>query len=194
MKKILFFASIALFMLSCSSVKVITDFDKTVDFTQYKSLEYYGWADDSDRILNRFDKERIEKAFGSEFKSRGIEPVESDGDLIVTLYIVAEQKTQKTAHTTGSGGGYGGYGGGYGGAYGYGPGYGWGGGYSTTTVSEYDYVVGTLLVSVYDAEKKELIWESRGEGTVDEDPNNAEEKIAKTVAKIMYDYPIAKPK
>ena len=186
MKKILFFASIALFMLSCSSVKVITDFDKSVDFTQYKSLEYYGWADNSDRILNRFDKERIEKAFGAEFKKRGIDVVESEGDLIVTLFIVTEQKTQTTAHTSSMGGGYGGYGG----YYNYGPGYGWGGGYSTTTISEYDYVVGTLLVSVYDAAKKELIWESRGEGTVDDDRSNNEEKVGKTVAKIMYDYPV----
>jgi len=186
MKKILLIASVALFMLSCSSVKVISDFDKNVDFTQYKSLEYYGWADDSDKILNRFDKERIEKAFAAEFRSRDIEIIESGGDLIVTLYIVAEQKTETTAYTSGMGGGYGGYGG----YYGYGPGYGWGGGYSTTTYNDYDYVVGTLLVSVYDAAKKELIWESRGEGTVDEDPNNSEEKIAKTVAQIMYEYPI----
>ena len=84
------------------------------------------------------------------------------------------------------GGGYGGYGG----YYGYGPGYGWGGGHSTTTYSEYDYTVGTLLVSVYDAEKKQLIWESRGEGTVDDDRSNNEEKVGKTVAKIMYEYPI----
>ena len=118
MKKILFFASIALFTLSCSSVKVYSDKDATVDFTQYKTLEYYGWADNSDRILNDLDRDRIEKAFGAEFRSRGIEPIESDADLIVTLYIVAEQKTQTTAHTSGTGGGYGGYGGGYGGLYG----------------------------------------------------------------------------
>ena len=186
MKKILFFASIVLFTLSCSSVKVITDYDKTVDFTQYKSLEYYGWADNSDRILNRFDKERIENAFGAEFKKRDIEIVESEGDLIVTLYIVTEQKTQTTANTTSMGGGYGGYGG----YYGHGPGYGWGGGHSTTTYSDYDYTVGTLLVSVYDAEKKQLIWESRGEGTVDDDRSNNEEKVGKTVAKIMYEYPV----
>jgi hypothetical protein len=64
-----------LFAISCSSIKVTTDYDKTVDFPSYKSLEYFGWAEDSDKILNRFDKERIESAFGDEFKKRGIEIV-----------------------------------------------------------------------------------------------------------------------
>ena len=61
MKKILFFASIALFTLSCSSVKVYSDKDATVDFTQYKTLEYYGWADNSDRILNDLDKDELKR-------------------------------------------------------------------------------------------------------------------------------------
>jgi len=111
-------------MGGCTSLKVTSDYDKSIDFSKHKSFEYYGWAEESDQLLNRFDKERIEKAFGDEFRKRGMEYVESGGDLIVTLFIVTEQKSQTTATTTGVGGGYGGYG--YGGYYGYGPGYGWG--------------------------------------------------------------------
>lgn len=186
--KIIQLLILGVLLASCSSIKVITDYDKTVDFSQYKTLEYYGWADDSDKILNRFDKERIENAFGDEFKKRGMELAEKGkGDMIVTLFIVTEQKTQTSANTTTMGGGYGGYGG----YYGYGPGYGWGGGHSTTTISEYDYTVGTLVVSVYDAAKKELIWEASGQGTVDEDPKNAEENVAKAAAQIMKEYPVA---
>ncbi len=150
-RSIIFLATIGLFLVSCSGLKVVTDLDKSVDFSQYKTLEYYGWADNSGEKLNDLDRGRIEKAFGEEFKKRGMSFVEkgSGGDLIVTLHIVGEEKTQLNANTTGTGA-YGGYGG-YGGYYGYGPGYGWGGGYSTTTVTEYNYTVGTLLVSVYDA-------------------------------------------
>jgi hypothetical protein len=140
MKKLLFVLVAGAILSSCSSIKVVVDSDKSVDFTQYKDLEYYGWADNSDQILNRFDKERIEEAFGNEFKNRGLKLVENgEGDIVVSLYIVTEQKSQTTAHTTSMGGGYGGY-------YNYGPGYGWGGGHSTTTYSEYDYVEGTLIV------------------------------------------------
>ena len=182
-------------MGGCSSLKVTSDYDKTVDFTKFKTFEYYGWAEESDQLLNRFDKERIEKAFGAEFKSRGMEYVESGGDLIVTLYIVAEQKTSTTAHTTSTGMGMGGaYGYGYGGYYGHGPSYGWGSGmgmgHSTTTYSESDYVVGTLIIDVYDEANKQLIWESVGKGNVNENPDRRDESVPKTVAKIMKPYPV----
>jgi hypothetical protein len=187
-RSIFLFASLGLFSLSCSGLKVATDLDKTVDFSQYKSLEYYGWADNSDKVLNGLQKTRIEEAFGNEFKNRGIDVVEEGGDMIVTLYIITEQKTQVSANTTSMGGGYGGYG--YGGHYGYGPGYGWGGGHSTTTYSEYDYTDGTLIVSVYDAAKKELVWEAIGSKTLKEDPKDPDAAVAKVVEQIMYEYPI----
>ena len=174
-----------LVLSSCTSIKVSTDYDKSVDFSEYKTFEYYGWAEQSDKILNDLDERRIESAFAKEFKSRNIKLVESDGDLIVTLYIVTEEKTQTTAHTT-SMGGYGGY-------YGYGPRYGWGPsmGYSSTTYNNYDYTVGTLIIDVYDAKNERLIWESIGVKTVDADPSTRDESIAKSVAAIMKPYPIA---
>lgn len=172
---------------SCDSVKVSADYDKSVDFTKYKTFEYYGWAEESDKILNDLDKQRLESAFGEEFKKRGLSYVESGGDLVVTLFIVVQQKTEQVAHTSGMGGGYGGY---YGGYYGYGPGYGWGGGYSTTTVSEYDYMVGTLVCDVFDKSKETLIWEGIGSGTVDDNPKSRDKNIPRSVAKIMYKYPV----
>jgi len=186
MRKLFFLLVAGVVLSSCSGIKVVSDLDKTVDFTQYKSLEYFGWTDNSDQILNRFDKERIETAFGNEFRNRGMKTAEEgQGDVIVSLYIVTEQKTQTTAHTSSMGGM-----GGYGGYYGYGPGYGWGGGHSTTTYNEYDYVDGTLIISVYDAEKKELVWEAVGKGTINENPQKREANTAKTAAYMMKDYPI----
>lgn len=187
LNKLLGLALIVMALSSCDSVKVSADYDKTVDFTKYKTFEYYGWAQESDKILNQLDKDRIEKAFGEEFRKRGLSYVESGGDLIVTLFIVVEQKTEQQATTTGMGGAYGGY---YGGYYGYGPGYGWGGGYSTTTISEYNYVVGTLVCDVFDKAEEKLIWEGIGSGTVDENPQSRDKNIPRSVAKIMYKYPV----
>ncbi len=68
--KNLFIALMAGVLLSsCSTLTVVSDLDKTVDFTKYKKFEYYGWTDNSDQILNRFDKERIEVAFGKSLPS-----------------------------------------------------------------------------------------------------------------------------
>lgn len=174
---------VASLLSACSSLSVNSDYDKTTDFTAFKTYSYYGWAENSDKILNRFDKERIEKAFGEELAKRGLEYVAEGGDLIVTLYIVTEQKQQTTATTTNMGGGYGGY-------YGYGPGYGYGGGMSTTNYNTYDYTVGTLVVDIYDASKKELIFESIGSGTVDENPKNRDKSIPTTVSAMMKPYPV----
>jgi hypothetical protein len=173
-------------LAACSGMTVYSDYDKTVDFTNYKTFSYYGWADNSDKILSPFDKERIEKAFGQEFLNRDLTFVKEGGDLVVALYIVTEQKQQTTATTTGMGGAYGGYGG----YYGYGPGWGWGGGVSTTTVNTYDYTVGTLVCSVFDANEKKLIWEGSGSGEIDENPQTREDGIPKAVAKIMAQYPV----
>ena len=182
---------VAVILASCSSIKVSSDMDKSADFTKYKTYEYYGWADNSSDILNQLDKERIEKAFGVELSARGMTYVESGGDLIVTLYIVTQQKQQTTATTTGMGMGYGGYGG-YGGYYGYGPGYGWGGGMSTTSYNTYDYTVGTLVIDVYDAAEKKLIFEASGSGEIEDNPKKRDDSTPRTVAKIMYDYPVKK--
>jgi hypothetical protein len=185
--KLLGLVVIILSLGSCSGIKVTSDYDKSVDFTQFKTFEYYGWAEESDKLLNDLDKSRFEKAFAEEFNKRGLTYVESGGDLIVTLFIVVEQKSETVANTTNMGGYYGGY---YGRYYGYGPGYGWGPGYSTTTVNTYDYNVGTLVCDVFDKSNEKLIWEGIGAGTVDDDPSSREENIPKAVAKIMATYPV----
>lgn len=170
---------------SCSTVKITTDYDRTVDFTQLKTFEYYGWAAESDKIINQLEKQRIEAAFADEFSKRGIKHVESGGDMIVTLYIMTQEKTQYNATTTGMG---------YGGYYGWGPGWGWGPGMgmnmSTTTVSEYNYTVGTLVIDIYHPGDEKLIWESIATKTVDDNPQTREKNIPKTIAKIMAPYPV----
>jgi len=175
-----------LFLGACSSISVKSDYDKEVDFTKYKTFEYYGWAEESDKILNRFDKERIEEAFGDEFRKRGLKYVKDGGDMVVSLFIVVDQKTSTTAHTNHynmGGYGYGGRGwyGGYGGM---------GMGTSTTTYSENDYLVGTLVVDIFDKASKKMIWQSVGSKTVDDNPNTREKNSAKVAAAIMKPFPI----
>jgi hypothetical protein len=183
---IFIFLIASIVLAGCSGIRVVADFDPSVDFKQYKTYEYYGWIEESDRVLNDLDRRRIESAFGAEFEARGMKYVKEGGDLVVGLFIVAEQKTQTTAQTTQMGG----YGGGFGGYYGYGPGWGWGGGYSTTTYSEYDYVEGTLVCDIYDKAKEQLVWEGIGKKTISENTQNREQNIQEAVKKIMAEYPV----
>lgn len=189
MKRIPFylFTSILLALLlgGCYSLKVTYDYDKSVDFSKYKTYQYYGWAKESDKLLNQIDRRRFEEAFAEEFARRGLTLVDSGGDLMVSLFIVVQQKKGVT-YTTDHYGYYGGY-------YGYGPGWGWGPSYSTTTAHEYDYMVGTLVVDVFDQKSEKLVWEGIGSKTVDENPQSREKNIPRAVAEIMYYYPV-KPK
>jgi predicted transcriptional regulator with HTH domain len=61
MKKILFFLFIVLSISSCSSIKFNADYDGDVDFSQFKTLSYYGWQEESDKILNSLKKRELKK-------------------------------------------------------------------------------------------------------------------------------------
>lgn len=180
------FLSVALF--SCSSTKITSDYDKEADFSKYKDFHYLGWAKESGEIVNDLNKRRIEKAFGNEFSKRGIKFVDqSEADAAVSLFIVVDQKTGTTAYTDYYGG-MGGMGYGYGRGY---PGWGWGGGYSTTRYQEYDYLVGTLVVDVFDTETKKLVWQGVSSGTINEKTKNREDRIKKVARAIMANYPVS---
>jgi hypothetical protein len=188
MRKIAATLIIMLIVGACSTIDVSYDYDKTIDFTKYKTFSFYGWAKESNKILTPFDQERIEKAFGEEFAARGLTYVKEGGDLTVVLFIKTSEEQETTA-TTNTYGGYAGY-------YGWGPRWGWGPGYmgptqSTTTYQTTNYTVGTLVVDVFDTNKKELIWESIGKGVIDEDPSNRDVTIPKVVKQIMAPYPVA---
>lgn len=186
-KSLLFFMAIVT-LSGCSGMKVISDKDHTEDFTQFKTFEFLGWADNSDRHLTRFDKERIEASFVDEAKKRGLTIGGSNSDVIVSLFITGEVKTQKTAQTTTMGMG----GMGMGGQGMRSPGWGWGGGMSQshTVINETNYLVGTLMVEMFDREDKKLIWQAMGTKTINEDPQKRQKQIPKVVSQIMNTYPV----
>jgi hypothetical protein len=176
-----------MFIYGCSSVTVNSDYDKSADFTKYKTIEFLGWAEESNKILNRFNQERIENAFAQEFLKRGFTVVESGADIAVSLFLVVDQKTSVTAYTNHMNTG----------GWGYGAGWGWYGGYggvgmgtSTTSYSENDYLEGTLVLDVYDTKTKKLVWQSVGQKTIDENPKNAEKNTAYVAQKMMKPFPI----
>jgi hypothetical protein len=182
------FALLSLGLIMAISIsqaqKVTVDFDKAADFTQYKTFVYLGWQEDSDKILNDLDKKRVIDAFGNEMDKRDLTMVEDNPDMAVALFIVVDEKTSTTAYTNYYGGGAGrGY-------YRGGGGWGWGNGSSTTTYSENDYLQGTLVFSVFDAESKNLVWQGVATKTITENPKKREKNIPKVVTKLMKKFPV----
>ncbi len=187
MKTIIKLLALVTILNACSGIKVTSDYDKSADFTKYKTYSFYKWEEESDKQLTRFDKERIENAVGNEMDIRGYKYVEGEADLTVSLFVVLEQKTSKTAYTNHFGAGGPGY-------YGYDDwdydvGWGWGMGHSTTTYNETDYVDGTLVIDVFDMSNRKLIWQGVGAGTVDEDPGKRQKKMPSEIKQIFSSFP-----
>jgi hypothetical protein len=179
--KVFSFLVAAALVASCTSVKVVTDMDQAVDFSQYKTYSFLGWQNNSDQILNDFDKRRIRDAFISEFETRGMTYAEEGGDMDVSLFIVVDQKTTTTAYTNYYGGRYGGY-------YRYRGG--WGYGYASTTYSESDYLEGTLVMDVFDGKSKKQIWQGIATSTVSENPDKREKTIPSKINALMNKFPV----
>lgn len=132
-------------------------------------------------------------AIRSSLEDKGYTYVKEGGDMMVSIFITIKGKTSYQAYTdhyggwAGYGGGWGYYGFGYG--YGYGPGY-----YGNTTVTRTDYQEGTLVIDIFDASKKKLIWQGIGSREIEQDLDKRDKKLPKNVHEILAQFPTAHKK
>ena len=187
MRKIVSILILTLSVSYLSIAQVNTDYDKSVDFSQYMTFKFVGWQEGTTDRLNQLDAKKILTALTKELNGRGILMDGSAPKMMMVLFLVVDDKTSTTAYTNYTGGmGYGmgrvGWGAGVGGM---------GMGQSTTTYSENDYEVGTFVIDLYDSESKKLLWQGILKKNVTENTKKREKKINKAIAKLLKDYPIA---
>jgi len=186
MKKIVSTLILTLSVSYLSVGQVNTDYDKSVDFSQYMTFKFIGWQEGTTDRLNQLDAKKILTALTKELNGRGILMDESTPKMMMVLFLVVNDKTSTTAYTNYTGGmGYGmgrvGWGAGVGGM---------GMGQSTTTYSENDYEVGTFVIDFYDSASKKLLWQGILKKNVTENTKKREKKITKAIAKLLKDYPV----
>lgn len=184
--------SILFVITSCSTLNVTNDYDKSVDFKKFKTFSLYPWDPQLDLEINAYDKATILNSVKDQMTGRGYEYVEKNGDLVVSTFVVLQNKTSYQAYTDHYGG-YAGYGGGwmyYGSPWAYG--YGWGPGFSTTTVQKVDYLQGTLIIDIFQLDGKKLVWQGIGSGEVTKDPETRDRKLPKNIAHIFRKFPVSK--
>lgn len=151
------------------AIDVKTDYDRGANFSQYKT---YSWekVKTKDALL----VDRIESAVNAALTAKGWTQVESGGD--VSIVAMEINRSQQTLNTF-----YDGFGGGW-------RWRGFGGlGESTTTVDTYR--VGTLVVDLFDAKTKNLVWRGAASDTLS---NNSEKNIKnlnKGVQKMFQHFP-----
>lgn len=174
MKKTCFVVGLGILLVlaACSTTSVRFDYERGVDFSQFKTFDFYPVPESL--VENPLVVKRIGRAVIKEMEAKGLTHDEK-ADLLIAIHTEVEDKIDITSY-----------------GYSYAPyyhyGY-WGGGYGGTTVSRYEE--GTLIIDIVDNEEDELIW--RGEASKalpsNPTPQQIDGIIDEVVAKVLANYP-----
>ena len=181
MKKVIFLAFTTIFLLSCNTVKVVTDYDTAVDFNQYKTFAFYKTGIDKADISS-LDKKRILRAIEAELLAQGF--TKSDNpDMLVSIFTKSRRKVNVNQNNN----------------FGYGFGWGWNpwmwNGMNNNNINVNEYTEGTLFIDFIDKTKKELVWQGIGTGALKIDTvEKKEERIKLFVKEIISRFPPGKEK
>jgi len=183
-----------LLLASCTGVKVTNEWDRKVDFKSFKTYSLYPWDKHNDQIVNDYDKLTILSSIKNEMETRGYQHVEKDGDLVVSTFVILQDKTSYQSYSNHYAGwaGYGGGWGYYGGAGYYG--YGMSPGYNSTTFYSTDYTKGTLIIDIFSLSNKKLVWQGIGSGEVTEDLAKRDRKLPMRIGQIFRRFPVTPKK
>ena len=155
--------------LSCSSVRVSSDYNSEINFSSYKTYAFSKKGIDKAQI-NELDKKRILKALEIELSSLGLRKNSIDPDVVVSIFTVANEEININNSYNYLG-------------YSYGPWY-------NFNYSNYSTTQGTLYIDIIDYKKNELVWQGIGKGYISENSSKKEEQIKSFVNKILLQYPV----
>jgi len=162
------------------------NFAKDAKFSDYKTFKWVDVIKGSDQV-NPITDNQIKAAIEAELATKGLTKTDSDdADLYIGYQTAIGTEKQFTSYSTGWG-----YGPGWGGGwYGYRGGYG-GMGSTTTSGSTSTIYIGQLVLDMYNAPNKDLVWRGVASKTLDPKakPEKQEKNIKKAVAKLLKNYP-----
>ena len=170
LRRIAMYTALSLAGLAASfAQQVQTDFDHRADFSQYKT---YSW--EQIKPANSLWTSRIKNAVDNQLAAKGWSRAEQGAD--VAIMAIETTQTQKTLDTF-----YDGFGGGWR----------WRGfgGFGDATTTEHYYKEGTLVVDMYDAKTRQLIWRGSLEDMLSDKAANNEKNLDKGVAKMFKGFP-----
>lgn len=179
MIKIFLAALPAICMVSCKpTVKVSSDYDRSVNFSHYKTFSLYYLL--SNRNVTELNEERIWNSIRATMAQKGYIENNQNPDLVVNAVSVVKNKKYVTASSNVYGGAYR--------PYGF-----WGSGYGvasgSTTFQTNNYKEGSLVIDVVDRKTNKLVWEGVGSAEFEKKPKNPDEAISEAVDKILASFP-----
>ena len=173
--KVKIFGTVGIMLLSAIvslAEQVKTDYDRSANFSQYKT---YSW--EKVQTQNQLWVDRIKEAVNTALAVKGLTPVESGGDMaIVAIEMTKNQQTLNTFYD------------GFGGGWGWRRGGGFGGFGEATTTTD-NYKVGTLVVDLFDARTKTLLWRGSASDTLSDKSDKNIKDLDKGVQKMFDHFP-----
>ena len=168
--KVIALIGLVLFLANASfAQQVKTDYDRAANFSQYKT---YSW--EKVQTADPLWVDRIKAAVNAALAAKGWTQVESGGDIsIVAIEINRDHQTLNTFYDDFGGGfrwrGFGGFG-------------------EATTTSD-TYTVGTLVVDLFDAKTKTLVWRGVSSGMLSDKSDKNIKNLNRGVQKMFQHFP-----
>ena len=164
------FASFGILLLlstALTAADVKTDYDRSTDFSQYKT---YSW--EKVQTQDPLWVDRIKEAVNAALTAKGLTPVESGGDIaILAMEMTQNHRTLNTYYD------------------GFGGGWRWGGGLGNATTTVDNYKTGTLVVDMFDAKTKKIIWRGSSSDTLSDKSDKNIKNLDKGVQKMFDHFP-----
>jgi hypothetical protein len=172
--------------VSAAAQEVHVDYDRSGRFSWYKTFAWYDSEETSLEGHNDLMHSRIKNAIEHHLSQGRLKEATDDPDLYVTYHAGSREEVRvNTAHL-----GYGFPGSWSWDPYWFGPG-GTGTSVSTTTVSK--YTAGTLIIDIWDAREKKLVWRGTAIDILFDSPQQADKKIDKAIEKMIKKWRKMKP-
>ena len=170
-----------LFLSACASgPKVRSDIAPGVDFSQYKSFNFFEPLSIESKEYSALIGDHFRHAIRREMLARGYEE-STEPDLLINVSATVKEKVRVT-ETTSPDPFYYGYRRGY---YSVWHGYGW-----ATETHVRQYTEGTVNIDLVDRSQMRMVWEGVGIGTVTEKKlQNLRETVSNGVTKVFTEYP-----
>ncbi|MFV0531034.1 MAG: DUF4136 domain-containing protein [Flavobacteriales bacterium] len=165
-----FIALMAMIIItSCSPLRVSSDYDEAVDFTQYKTFSFHDKGIEKLQ-LNDLDKRRVINAVTTELTAKGMQPAKDQPDVVVNILASNKEKIDVNYYNDPFWGWY------Y---------YPWG----MNQASVNQYTEGTLIIDLIDNKTNTLVWQGQGSGFRVDNIQNKAETIKEAINIIMSHYP-----
>ena len=179
--RLLAIASLVVLAASCESFSVTTDYDKSVDFHNYRT---FSWVSKNPLVSRSPDvsplaEGRIQAAVLNVMTQKGFKFVEdpSKADIAFAFTLGSRQELRVTSNP-------------YGSAWGTAP-YMWGAPYYQN-VDVRQYTKGRLAIDIFDVKLREPVWHGHASKSIGEsDRARADEVINQAVAEILKSFPPA---